>query len=300
MSSATTIHDTLSSAWPASIAGIARPWAPAARNSLRTDRAEMMRYLGYHGQKVNSELAERIERCASWLETNVVPRGAYAVFRVATPTEPGALTREDTPFVELCGTALTLPGKDIKHLLNGATWCAVLCCTLGMDLERNLRLTSSQDALEGALLDGAASAFIEVAINALNDEIAHHAHAAGLTCTMRFSPGYGDLPLEIQPRVLAALNAQRLCGLTTTATNLLMPTKSVTAVVGLMPCAVTGLGDTLAQSDRSDTASQTSPNHDSRNGSYPTQATPQPLGCTHTCATCALRDTCLYRKDSHA
>ena len=49
----------------------------------------------------------------------------------------------------------------------------------------------------------------------------------------RFSPGYGDCPLTAQRSIVDALNATRLIGLTVTPTSLLMPTKSVTAVIGL-------------------------------------------------------------------
>ena len=87
------------------------------------------------------------------------------------------------------------------------------------------------------MLDAAASAAVEAAADALNAEVEHRAAAANLLCTWRFSPGYGDLPLDAQPGLLAALNATRLCGITATPTNLLMPTKSVTALVGLFPQA---------------------------------------------------------------
>ena len=49
----------------------------------------------------------------------------------------------------------------------------------------------------------------------------------------RFSPGYGDLPLMVQPAFLAALDATRRIGLSVTKNNLLVPTKSITAVIGL-------------------------------------------------------------------
>jgi hypothetical protein len=55
----------------------------------------------------------------------------------------------------------------------------------------------------------------------------------GLTITRRFSPGYGDLPLDIQPALLAVLDAERRIGLTCTQSLILLPRKSVTALIGL-------------------------------------------------------------------
>ena len=48
----------------------------------------------------------------------------------------------------------------------------------------------------------------------------------------RFSPGYGDLPLEFQRVLFDILDCPRSIGLTLGENLLMMPTKSVTAVIG--------------------------------------------------------------------
>ena len=48
----------------------------------------------------------------------------------------------------------------------------------------------------------------------------------------RFSPGYGDLPLEFQRVLFEVLDCPRSIGLTLGENLLMMPTKSVTAVIG--------------------------------------------------------------------
>jgi len=50
--------------------------------------------------------------------------------------------------------------------------------------------------------------------------------------TGRYSPGYDDFDLEIQPELIAVLDAQRKIGLTCTGSLILLPRKSVTAVIG--------------------------------------------------------------------
>jgi 5-methyltetrahydrofolate--homocysteine methyltransferase len=55
----------------------------------------------------------------------------------------------------------------------------------------------------------------------------------GWNMTFRFSPGYGDYPIELQSEFLRMLDAPRKIGLTTNNNYLLMPTKSVTAILGL-------------------------------------------------------------------
>ena len=56
----------------------------------------------------------------------------------------------------------------------------------------------------------------------------------------RFSPGYGDLPLEVQRTLFSLLEPMRHIGLSLTDSLLMSPTKSVTAFVGLteMPTQV--------------------------------------------------------------
>ena len=49
----------------------------------------------------------------------------------------------------------------------------------------------------------------------------------------RYSPGYGDLPLEIQKDVFRALDCERSIGVTLTESLLMQPSKSVTAVIGM-------------------------------------------------------------------
>ncbi|NLC44698.1 MAG: Vitamin B12 dependent methionine synthase activation subunit, partial [Clostridiales bacterium] len=49
----------------------------------------------------------------------------------------------------------------------------------------------------------------------------------------RFSPGYGDLPLEIQGPLLESLDAKQLIGVTLTNAYLMLPQKSVSAFVGI-------------------------------------------------------------------
>nr|MCR5785210.1 methionine synthase [Eubacterium sp.] len=65
------------------------------------------------------------------------------------------------------------------------------------------------------------------------------AESGGLYLTDRFSPGYGDLPLNTQNALCEALNTSRRIGLTVTKNHLLIPRKSVTAIMGISSVPVT-------------------------------------------------------------
>ena len=55
----------------------------------------------------------------------------------------------------------------------------------------------------------------------------------GETLVSRYSPGYGDFPLAAQSTVLALLDAPRTVGVALTDTLLMVPSKSVSAIIGV-------------------------------------------------------------------
>ena len=128
-------------------------------------------------------------------------------------------------------TALTLPGEDIKRHLDGCERAALTCVTLGDGAEAAVRTAMSFSPALGAVTDAAASAMAELAADAAEKRILSELGAA--RSTSRFSPGYGDLPLEIQGEFLAALNAKRTLGVGLSQGGLMLPRKTVTAVIGV-------------------------------------------------------------------
>ena len=136
------------------------------------------------------------------------------------------------PCIRLVGTNVELRGRDIYRHLKDARFAALMACTLGMDAERRLRTTGAQQPLERRArrrvlrLRGSA-------VEQMDQQVKTDAAVHGFAGNWRFSPGYGDCPLSAQRSIVNALNATRLIGLTVTPTSLLMPTKSVTAVIGL-------------------------------------------------------------------
>jgi HPt (histidine-containing phosphotransfer) domain-containing protein len=99
----------------------------------------------------------------------------------------------------------------------------------GVDaLLRKLQITNMPKAL---LTDAMAGAAIEQICNDFQEEL--QGRFPNMQQTMRYSPGYGDLPLSLQPELLALTAAQRRLGVTLTESLLMVPSKSVTAIVGI-------------------------------------------------------------------
>ena len=201
------------------------------------DRDEVLRYLGYHGQAYTTELDGRIDEVIQRCLHVARPRASIATFPVA---------RHDANEIQLQGCTLRLTGSDISEHLADAGEVALFAATLGADVDRELRRLSLVDPLEQVIFDASATALVERAADAAEARIRAHAASRGLYTSWRFSPGYGDLPLDVQPDFLAALDATRQLGITLTPSQLMMPTKSVTAIVGLHPTPQPGLASSCS------------------------------------------------------
>lgn len=190
---------------------------------MNIKKSEVLRYLGYRGQALGEGLDRAVDEAVETCRRLARPRYTYRVFE----------TRREEGGVRLAGTGILLPGRDIAAFLEGAARCALLAATLGVEVESRIRVLERADLTAALLLDAAATAAVEAVCDEAQAALADEAER--LFPGGRYSPGYGDLPLSLQPEILAALDAGRRIGLTCTDRLLLLPRKSVTAAVGLFP-----------------------------------------------------------------
>ena len=106
-------------------------------------------------------------------------------------------------------------------------------CTLGMANEAAMARRKAQSALDAAIYGAAGSSLVESVADACEAAVVADAAKRGMRTNWRYSPGYGDLPLALQPEIVRVLAADKRLGMVATESNLLIPTKSVTAFVGL-------------------------------------------------------------------
>lgn len=131
--------------------------------------------------------------------------------------------RLDCGFGELESATLIKNLKDSREAF-------VFAVTIGLGVDRLLARLSAVSQAEHFITDALASALAEAATNKAEELIKN-----GTLCRPRFSPGFGDLSIELQPRLLGMLNAQRLLGITVNSSYLMSPMKSVTAIMGVLP-----------------------------------------------------------------
>ena len=126
-----------------------------------------------------------------------------------------------------------------KHL-EGCTAALLLAVTLGPGVDAQIRRAGVGDIAAGVASDALGSALAEQAAEAAEAELRQWAARQGKYLTGRYSPGYGDWPLAVQPLLAAALDTARRAGLCVTENNLMTPRKSVTAILGLSDHPVKG------------------------------------------------------------
>lgn len=181
------------------------------------NRSEALRYMGakaLNPDKMTSDIMDEVEN-----ELLKVCRPAYT-------------------FTEIPKDSLALGGNDIKKVVAESEKVLLIAATLGIYVEKLLRKTQITDMAKAVVVDSMASVAIEQFMDKIEDELKER--YKGLYFTNRFSPGYGDYPLEKQREVVKILNTEKKLGLSLTDSLLLNPTKSVTAVIGLNKNEVKG------------------------------------------------------------
>ena len=184
------------------------------------DLDEVLRYMGCPAEKADPETRTLVETCAREMEAAARPRWTGRVLDI-TLEEDG---------VRLEG-GLLLPGRDLRKHLEGCERAAVFCATLSAQADALIRRWESRDMLRALALDCCATAGVEQVCDQVEQEI--ESQFPGCSFPFRFSPGYGDLPLALQPGLCRALDAPRRIGLYVTGSLLLNPAKSVTALLGV-------------------------------------------------------------------
>jgi hypothetical protein len=84
------------------------------------------------------------------------------------------------------------------------------------------------------LMQATAAAYIEAYLDEIQRVIEKRIEPEGLTLRPRFSPGFADVGTEYEPAFLRAINAEKQLGITLAKdSNMMVPSKSVTAVMGI-------------------------------------------------------------------
>lgn len=208
------------------------------------DMREILHFLGWRGTPLEPELLSSMKRISAHVSSTLQPR---AVMKTIPYQHDAEKTNMFDPL-----------GCDVLQMLSDSHEIVLFAATLGADSERMLLREQAVSPADAVLLDAVLSAAIEAFCNEQEAMLRTQLAQNGLYLTDRFSPGYGDMPLEQTREICVVLGADRRIGLTVSQSGIMIPRKSVTAVMGV-----------------------------SRN---------QPAHRATGCAVCAMRESCMMRK----
>lgn len=189
---------------------------------MHIDKKEVLRYLGYKNGVIDGNTNLLIDECISEAKEVSKWEYTYKMFNIHRSEEQ----------VRLLESNLVFEGKDILEHLKESSMCAVMAATLGSNMDTKIRYYEKVSMTRALILDACASVCVEWVCDEAQKEIRKEAQSKALDITYRYSPGYGDFLIDIQPKIINALDAQKNIGLTVTEDNILIPRKSVSAVIG--------------------------------------------------------------------
>ncbi|MGN1130827.1 MAG: methionine synthase, partial [Ruminococcus sp.] len=142
----------------------------------KIDREEAVRYLGNSGVEMNSTMEGILDICEEKILATAKPKYLYKT-------------------VALENSGLLVGNSICKHLENCQN-AVILCATLGADIDKLIRTAQVTDMAQAVVIDSMSSVAVEQICNRVEELII--AENPTLFTTWRFSPGYGDYPIELQ------------------------------------------------------------------------------------------------------
>lgn len=177
---------------------------------------EVLRYAGDHNPaKTTLDLLRNcIDECNNSFNSKVV----YRIFKIEKSADALSIG------------SMKIHSKNLSCNLKDCAEVIVFAATVGLSIDRLISKYSRFSPARSLMLHSIGTERVEALCVSFCEKI-----ATELKCslTARFSPGYGDLPLNLQKDILHLLNANNTVGIGLNTSLLLSPSKSVTAFAGI-------------------------------------------------------------------
>lgn len=185
----------------------------------KINEKEILRYMASltGGEEIHSLVDECLTEVLGMLEYKV----CYAVLPV-----------------EIDGSIITLPcgrieSKNLAKNLSNCGRSIVFAATIGIGIDRLISKYSRLSPSKALCLQAIGAERVEALCDDFCKKIEKEYKMNGENLKPRFSPGYGDLPLETQKMIFSLLDCPKRIGVSLGESLLMSPSKSVTAFVGI-------------------------------------------------------------------
>lgn len=209
---------------------------------------EVFRYAGIPVKEISSldeETKKLAETAVEKIRSVMNPRACYVRFDVKIKndnSQPDAtsqpadisnanITSNTRPVITF--SKYKIESKDLAANLKDCNSIYLFAATLGSAVDKEIQKASRINPALAVMLQAAGAMFIESYCDTLQNELLEEEKKDCNEFVPRYSPGYGDVPLENQKIFFEVLQCEKNLGLTLTSSLLMMPEKSVTAFIGI-------------------------------------------------------------------
>lgn len=202
------------------------------------NKKEILRYAGVKGEL--PEINELLEQCLAEIKGRLVYKVCYCdldIHRSADALDLGFIVTSSA---------------DLRKNLKNCESIILFGATVGIELDRLIARYNTLSPSKALMFQAIGAERIESLCDTFNDEIIQQCKEQGRSTAPRFSPGYGDLPLDVQKDIFRVLDCPRKIGLTLNDSLLMSPSKSVTAIIGVSACGISQCEATQVGSQNTD------------------------------------------------
>lgn len=225
--------------------------------SVPVDMDETYRYMGFARSVVlgkdggiPQDIQQLVASCVQQMHSTLKAQSVYTCLPLeidfpaetsekATDSARTDVTAESTgeeraeklPLIKI--GSIQFESKYLARNLAGCSKVILIASTIGPLADNLIRRFTKLDAAKAAIMQAAGAMFIESYLDSFNAQLEKEAEEQGYKLHSRFSPGYGDVSLEIQRHFFSILPCTQRIGLTLTDSLVMAPEKSVTAFIGM-------------------------------------------------------------------
>ena len=182
----------------------------------KINKREIARYA--RAKETSEELDALIEECLAEILPKLQYKVCFAEYAVSH-------TLDAVCFGNVKSTSKALKGK-----LDNSRTAIVFTATVGLEIDRCIARESRLSPSRALIFQAIGAERIEALCDAFCSDIAKE---KGTRVTSRVSPGYSDIPLEMQKDIFALLDCPRRIGVSLNESLIMTPSKSVSAIFGV-------------------------------------------------------------------
>lgn len=182
--------------------------------------------MGYRGiADIGPDIRAKIDKAIGQVSLQSHPRIISKEYPVTV--------RDNDVTIHAGSEDVILQSESLARNLSGCCGAILLAATIGPACDMLVRRAGVTSAVDASIYQAAGAAAIESFLDDMNDRYKADYEAQGLFLRPRFSPGYGDLKLDHQRDWFRLLDITKQIGIELTDSLLMVPTKSVTAIIGI-------------------------------------------------------------------